>query len=206
MMRPDEMANAAEIERDERFRSNLKRGVGTAASIAGGSAAARIMPLLSEYVPVDLAIKGLSKVSPKVADFLKRGQSAGLDVKEGMNYVKEMMKPGEDQKSAAQNKKNLIEMHSPELHQFIEQEMKKGQTHLQAGARATLKKEFGDVIEKLKKEHKTSWEQILEAVYGGAKNGAQNSPHVLQSSQTPQPNQSNSQSQFIQELKALLNS
>lgn len=216
-MRPDEQANQAEIERDERFRSNLKRGIGTSASIAAGAAASRVMPFLSEYVPVDLALKGLSKVSPHIADFLKRGQKAGLDIKEGMNYVKDLMKPEENKQAPVPNKKNLIEMHSPELHQFIEQEMKKGQNHLQAGARATLKKEFGDVIEKLKKEHKTSWEQILEAVYGGSKSASQNAPQATQNApaqpqekvvpqQAPQnsPNVA-AQAQFIQELKNLLN-
>lgn len=186
MMRPDERANAAEVERDQRFRSNVKRGIGTAASIAGGAASSRILPLLNEYVPIDLALKGLRKVSPPIADFLERGRSAGLDIKEGMNYVKGMMKPEETQQESAPEKKNLIEMHSPELHKFIEQEMKKGRSHLQAGGLATLK--FGDVIEKLKKEHKTSWEQILEAVYGGAKPAEQNQPPASQpAAQAPAP-------------------
>jgi hypothetical protein len=189
MMRPDEQANQAEIERDERFRSNLKRGVGAAASIAGGAAASRIMPFLSEYVPVDLALKGLSKVSPHIADFLKRGQSAGLDIKEGMNYVKDLMKPQETkQETPAPEKKNIVEQYSPELHQYIVEETKKGRPLLQVAALAQLggkKGSFKKAIEQMEKDHKTPWSSIVESIYGGTQNPSQNGgAHKNPSNQT----------------------
>lgn len=71
IMRPDEIANRSEIERDERFRSGVSSALGTGMTVAGGVSMARVLPFLSQYVPVDLAMKGISKVSPQLGDFLK---------------------------------------------------------------------------------------------------------------------------------------
>jgi len=250
MMRPDEQANASEISRDQSNRQMLRRGIGSISGLAVGGASARIMPFLSEHLPMDLAMKGLSKVAPGVADFLKKGQSAGLDIKQGMEFVKEKLTPREESK---QESRNLIEQYSPELHHFISQHIKSGKTHLQAGGLARLERKgekgFKSIIDKITKEHGASWEDILESVYGGSQNQSQsaqnpmqntslqqpaqqkqapydgppvmkgqsgyqgpnmpphpNSARGIQQQNQPQQNQSDSQAQFAQELKALLNS
>ena len=190
MMRPDERAHASEIERDQRFRQGVRRGIGTAVGVASGAASARIMPFLSEHLPMDLAMKGLRKVAPSVADFLQKGQSAGLDIKQGIDFVKQKLPPSEEPK---QESRNLIEQHSPELHQFITQEMKKGRSHIEAGALAKIQG-FEKVIDKLKKEHKTTWEEILDAVYGNSPQSTNNSSQpAINSPQSqgnsPQPQQ-----------------
>lgn len=166
-MRPDERANQELIERDRRFRGNIKNiasaAVGTGLSIASS----KVLPFLSEYLPVDLAMRGLDKVSPAIGRFLKKGQSMGLDIKEGMNYVKEQMMPKKEQEQPQENL-NIIEQYSPELHQFIDQEVRKGRPLIQAGALAQNDRRFADVINKLQKDHKTPWSQILQSIYGGA--------------------------------------
>jgi hypothetical protein len=206
MMRPDEQASEAAIERDQRFRSNVGKGVKAAVnigtSVAGAGIAAKVMPWLSEYIPADLAMKGLSKVAPKVANFLKRGHSMGLDIKEGMDYVKDQFSsrngkespenaenPQESPKNT-QNSKNIIEQYSPELHQFIDQEVKKGRSVIQAGALAQNDKRFGDIIKKLTKDHKADWSSILETIYGGSQ-----SPNATQQAQPPQQQQQAQQQQ-----------
>jgi hypothetical protein len=209
MMRPDEQANQAEIERDERFRGNLKRGVGTAASIAGGAAASRVMPFLNGHVPVDLALKGLSKVSPQIADFLKRGQQAGLDIKEGMNYVKDLMKPDESKQAPAPDKKNIVEQYSPELHQYIVNELKTGRPLLQIAALAQLggkKGSFKKAIEQMEKDHQAPWSSIAESIYGSNRNQPQKGGNNMQN--TPnQPQQSSDRwSQLSNSIKEMLNS
>ena len=211
-MRPDEEANRAEIERDQRFRSNVAKGIGTAATVGAGAATARIMPFLSKFIPVDLAMKGLSKVSPKVADFLKRGQSMGLNVEEGLQYIRDSISPKQETKQAEPPKqnKNVIEQYSPELHQFISEEIQKGRSPLEAGAIATLgakgMPDFRKIISKLTKDHKTSWSAILESVYG--QQGGQKAPNQ------PQPQQNQQQQQpagdkwnkIAESLQNLLNS
>ncbi len=213
-MRPDEEANRAEIERDQRFRSNVAKGVGTAATLGAGAATARIMPFLSKFIPVDLAMKGLTKVSPKIADFLKRGQSMGLNVEEGIQYIRDSISPKEEKKSPETGKnpkenRNVIEQYSPELHQFILGEMQNGRSPLEAGAIATLGRkgdpDFKPIISKLTKDHKTSWSSILESVYG-AQGGqkAPNNPNPQQNQQQ-QPNQPGPGQQALMDILAKIN-
>ncbi len=221
MMRPDEMANQAAIERDQRFRKNVKGGaltaLGAGASVALSPLAARVAPFLSEYVPVDLAMKGLSKVSPQVANFLKKGQEAGLDIKEGMDFIKSKLNPKQE---PAKDNRNLIEQYSPELHQFIMEQIQSGQSPLAAGALAQLeksgRKSFRPIIEKIMKDHKADWGDIIESIYGASNAQKENAPQQspAQGPQAAAPNQaqagqgqnSAAQDQFLQELKGLLNS
>lgn len=161
-MRADEEANIDEIERDSRFRNTLKKGVGTAATIATAipvvGAAAKVIPWLSKYIPKDLAMKALNKVSPGVANFLKRGESMGLNVEEGMQYVKDQISPTKKEES------NIIEQYSPELFSFMDQEIKKGTSLAKASSEAS--KKYKDIINRIEKDHKTSWIDILEKVFG----------------------------------------
>lgn len=99
-MRPDERASEVEIERAHNFDKAFKKAGTTAlaagASIAGGGIATRLLPFFNEFVPIDLAVKGISKVSPKLGKFLQKGMQSGLDVKEGINYIKENLMPKEE--------------------------------------------------------------------------------------------------------------
>lgn len=172
-MRPDEEANRAEIERDKDTRRNIYKGVGTAVALGTGAATARILPFLSTFIPKDLAMKGLSKVSPKIADFLKKGQAMGLNVEEGIQYLRDSIKPKEEkQPEKAKDDRNIIEQYSPELHQFISQEVKKGRKPIEAAALAQNDKRFSSVIQKLSKDHNTPWSSIIDSIYGPSQQGA----------------------------------
>lgn len=194
-MRPDEEANRAEIERDQRFRSNVAKGVGTAATLAVGGATARIMPFLSKFIPADLAMKGLSKVSPKMADFLKKGQAMGLNIEEGLDYIRGSITP--KQPEPPKQNKNIIEQYSPELHEFIMGEIQKGRSPIEAGAIAGLgakgMPDFRKIISKLTKDHKTPWSAILETVYG--QQGGQKAQAQPQNPQQQQQNPAAQQGQ-----------
>ena len=168
VLRPDEEAAEAAIERDRNTRSYAGKAASfatTVAATAGTGLTARLMPFLNQYIPADLAMKGISKISPKLGNFLKAGAAQGLNLKEGLNFVKEQIEP---KKEAAKESRNIIEQYSPELHQFIDQQVKAGLQPIQAGAVAQNKKEFADIIKKLSKEHKTPWSNIIESVYGAS--------------------------------------
>jgi hypothetical protein len=191
VLRSDEEANQAEIERDKRLRGNIAKGVKAAASIGaasvGGPLASKIMPFLNQYIPSSLAVKGISKVSPKLGSFLKKGQEMGLDIEEGLNFIKNEMS-GEKAKENAKENRNIIEQYSPELHQFIDQEIKKGRKPIEAGAIAQNDKRFKNVIGKLMKDHKTPWSNILESVYGSSEM-AQQPQNTSSEVQQQQPGQ-----------------
>jgi len=180
VLRPDEIANQSDISRDENFRSNVKSGLKTGAAIgigAAGGLGSRILPFLSSYVPMDLAMKGINKVAPQVGAFLKKGQSMGLDLKSGLDYLKTQIKEPEEER-------NIIQKESPELHQFLDQHIKSGRNPIEAGALAQIDEKFKSVIKKLEKSHNTRWSSIIESIFGGG--------------QTAQPQQAQQQRQPFQ--------
>ncbi len=167
-MRPDELAKQSQIDLEDRFQGNIRKGIGTAASLGtaaiSGAGAARVMPFLNQYIPADLAMKGINKVMPRLGAFLQRGKEAGLDVEEGLSYLKDRL--GGSESEPAKQSKNIIEQESPELHTFLDQEIRKGRKPIEAAALAQNDKRFGPIIEKLTKAHKTPWSQIIEGIFG----------------------------------------
>lgn len=125
----------------------------------------RAAPFLSQYVPEDLAIKGLSKINPKFGNFIQEALKGGYDFQEIKDFIGNQV--NESQKQSPKENRNIIQQYSPELHQFIDQEIKKGLKPIQVGALAQNDKRFSQVIKKITKDHKLPWSSILESVYGG---------------------------------------
>lgn len=173
--RPDELATKREIEKNKRnqglVRSGINTAVGLGTALIGGSAMAltgmarKILPFLSDKLPVDLALKGLNKVSPEMAKILEAGMKKGLNVKDGINFIKEKL----ESEQAKTDKRNVVEQESPELHNFIQSQIKEGDTPIQAAAKASVDKNFGNVIKKLVKANKTTWGKLVESLYKGVK-------------------------------------
>jgi hypothetical protein len=188
VLRSDEQANEAEFERDKKFRGNLGKGVAAAASLGtaavAGPLAARIMPFLNQYIPPALAMKGIEKVSPRLGTFLRKGQEMGLDVEDGLNFLKDKLSKSAE---PAKEKRNIIEQYSPELHKFISEEVSKGRAPIEAAAIAQHDKRFSSIINKLSKDHKTPWSSIIDSIYGtGQYGGAVNPPSQNQPQQPMQ--------------------
>jgi hypothetical protein len=140
-----------------------------------------------------MAIKGISKLSPQLGDFLKRGESMGLNVEEGLGFLRGKVNAS----ATAQQQKNIVEIESPELHQFIDQEIKKGRSPVQAGAIAQQDAgKYKKVIDKLVKDHKAPWSSILESVYGqGMAQQAHQDQDQMQQQQPPSQQQAQMQLQ-----------
>lgn len=172
-MRPDENAAVSEIERSSSTDRLLKKGAASVIGAGVTAAGANIMPFLNQYIPSDLAIRGISKIAPSVGNFLKRGQSMGLNVEEGLKFVKDSFMGNQDNSSSQatpKEKLNIIQQYSPELHEFIEKEIQSGRSPLEAGALASLDrkgKDFKKIIRKIEEDHKSPFSSILETVYGG---------------------------------------
>lgn len=199
VLRSDESANQAEVDRDQRFRRNVGKGIATASSFATAAAASplasKIMPFINQYIPPGLAMQGISKVSPKLGSFLKKGQEMGLDVEEGLNFIKDKIGGGN---TNAKEERNLVQQYSPELHQFIDQEIRGGRNAVQAGALAQNDKRFKNIITKITKDHKTPWSNILESIYGGSQPEQQPMQNQSQQSGNPQ-----AKDQLLQAMQAL---
>ncbi len=210
VLRSDERANEAEVERDRNFRGNVRKGVSSAASLAGGAAsgalAAKVMPFINQYIPAGLAMKGISKVSPKLGAFLQKGHEMGMDVEEGLTFIKDKL-GGNKQEPAKQNG-NIIEQYSPNLFQYMKDLIGKGGSPIEAAAKARkfLDKKEQDIISKMEKDHKTDWSSIVESVFGG-QGMAQPQPQQGQQQQPGpqgQPQQSGQAGPGSQKLMSIL--
>ncbi len=184
VLRSDEEANQAEIGRDERFRSNVGKGVATAVSLGGAALSSpivsKILPFLNQYIPAGLAMKGINKISPKLGSFLKQGQDMGLNVEDGLTFLKDKIEKGKDVVTD-----DLIEKYSPELSGFIENLMDKGETPETAAAVVrNIPKNFSKfktAIEKIEKHAGQDFSSIVNKIYAKLMKGKQ--PQQLQQGQ-----------------------
>jgi len=179
---------AAEIKRQS---EGPKRFAKTSAKIGGEAALlyatasfapilARAAPFLSEYIPQDLAIKGLSKVHPKLGEFVKKAMDTGHDFNEAKDFLGKKIQESQNQEKIspetsknAKEHRNIIEQYSPELFQFLNDEIKKGKSLWTAGGEATKNSKFKSIIDKIVKDHKVPWTAILETAFGNFKSGQQ---------------------------------
>lgn len=160
----------------------LKSAGRTAATVLGGGAALRgggailgkIMPFLNNYIPQSLAIAGLSKVDPRIGKFINDALDSGGNWDQVKDFIKDKVGGGQFEKPEGQEPpkqhRNLVEQYSPELHQFMKQEIGRGLNPLKAAGEAQTKvkwhHKFKDVIKKMEKDYKMPWSQIVESTYG----------------------------------------
>ncbi len=148
----------------------------------------------------------LQYTAVRANSILKKGQEMGLKVEDGLNFIKEKVEP-------AKEKRNIVEQYSPDLHQFIQEQIQKGVSPIQAGAiaQAGIKgKNFESAIKKLVKDHKTDWSSILQTVYGSGTENVRNQPQNGTSpqqtqQQTQQPKQSSSGQQALMDVLNKIN-
>jgi hypothetical protein len=58
----------------------------------------KILPFLNEYIPEELALKGINKVSPKIGSFLQKGLASGLPIAGGLAFLKDQLQGTKQQK------------------------------------------------------------------------------------------------------------
>src|ERR1017187_9128627 len=152
MSRPDEIASQSLVrknqEEESRHKSIGKTALDLATTATGIGLTAKIAPFLSKYIPADLAMKGINKVSPQLGSFLKKGMEKGLNIEDGIDFIKNQFAPKEEEKKSekAKENRNIIEKESPELHQFISDLIKKGETPTKAASKAYNDKKFMKAI------------------------------------------------------------
>lgn len=188
VLRSDEAANKQEYEayneRKENIKGGVKKVIGAGISATSLGLGARILPFLNEYVPLDLAMKGINKVAPKIGQFLMKGQKNGLDLKQGLEFLKEKISTQEQETTKTKENRNIIEQYDPELHTYIDQNLKKGMSLLEAGNQALKHGRFKKAIEKMTKDHKAPWASILQTVFG--QTGQPKQPQKNEQTQQPQ--------------------
>lgn len=199
-LRPDEQVRESEIKKSQGRTNEVRSAFETASSFGtgaiGAKAASKIIPLLSKYIPEDLAFKGINKLIPSLGNFLKKGTKEGLSLKSGLEFLREEF-TNEKKEKTQPNQKSIIEQYSPELHQFLDQQIKSGRSPLEAGALAQNTKQFEKIIKKISEDHKAPWSSILESIFGTGQQAPiqsqqQQPPNDQMGQQGQQPQQSQS--------------
>lgn len=147
---------------------------GAAAGIASTYALppilSKIRPLLSELIPEGLALKGLSKANKNLGHFVSQSQDAGFGGKEILDFVRDKFESAQEE--SAKDDKNVIEKYSPELFQFIKGHVDKGRSPIEGAALAQLDTKFKPIIDKITKDNKAQWSQIVSTIFGNPKENA----------------------------------
>lgn len=155
-----------EVQRRGELPISMAKSLGGA--IAGGAAlkaVSKVLPFLNKHIPASLAIKGLTKADPRYGKFIQKSLAEGKPMDEIKDFIREKAESALPKEKAVEGK-NIIEQYDPELHKYITEKIKKGSTHIHAGTKALKHERFKKAINKLTKDHKTSWDRILESVYG----------------------------------------
>jgi len=170
-LRPDEQASLAEIERKKKFDANLQRGLkaGTNMALAasGAGLTSRLLPLLSEHLPADLAVKAINKVSPKFGSFLQKGVSMGLDAKEGIQFLKNKLEGSVEERQSSERQLNELGQFSPELQSFVEEQIQAGKSPEHAAALAMNESGLSELVRGIEKQTKSPFTKFVRELYEG---------------------------------------
>jgi len=102
--------------------------------------------------------------------------------------------------------RNIIEQYAPELHQFIDEQIKNGRSPLEAAGIAKVQPKFANAINKLVKDHKTPWASIIESIYGtGERALPEQSENRMQTQPQNQPSQGGQGQQALAAILAQIN-
>ncbi len=211
-LRPDEQVTESEIEksktRDSRTKSVLSTAANAATGIVGGSMALKVLPFLSEYIPLEIAKKGIDKIAPKIGKFLDHGISQGLSLQSGLDYLKSEFIPEEGKEKRKEKKANEIGQVSQDLQDFIEQQVQAGKSPDHAAATAMIKPEFMEVTQQIEKQTGKPFPTSIRELYEGkavnqgqSKAALQGQPDQMQG-QPQQMEQQSQQRQMSPKLQA----
>lgn len=172
-LRPDEKSTNAQIEKSRGRDQAVKSGLKAAASALTGAGAiglsSKIAPFLSQYISPEIAVKGISKVSPKIGEFLQKGMAMGLPVQEGLDFVKENLGGVKQdiKKGSGPKNINVLGQFSPELQQFVEEKIQSGKSPDHAAALAMNQAELSDIVRGVEAKTKKRFTEFVREIYEG---------------------------------------
>lgn len=186
--------SSEEVRRQGELPLKLAKTAGSIASTGlgvvglGSAGINRVLPLLNKYIPEDLAIKGLNKIDSRYGKFIQKALSAGKTIDEVKDFISEKAQEGKKPEE-----RNMIQQYSPELNQFILDQLKNGRSVLEAGALAEMGGKFKKQIASMVKDHKAPWSSILQSIFS-EDNLAKNDQEAQMDQQSKEGQQGKNQS------------
>lgn len=201
-LRPDERSSNQSVERSKMPLKIAKGAAELGATALGGYGAGLAAEALGN------AFGGEQRQPQQQAQQPVNGNprlsESGFPMREN-----QMQQPAQQQNQQQQSQvqrpaenRNIIEMYSPELHEFLMNEIQQGRPPLEAGALAQFQDKFKRIIQKLEKDHKTNFSSILQAIYGGGQYGGSVNPQQEQQQQTQQGQPSQTNQALMKALEA----
>lgn len=174
-MRLEQEASEELVNKANKRGAAIKGLLSTAAfAIPGGTAMKglqKILPFLNESLPVELAIKGLSKINPKVKDFVSKASINGYNAKDALDFLREKSQETISQTKGIEKKledyRKHAEKDSPALAK-LRKEM--------GGEKRYLESEMGKMAKQREKQilqERTQAEKLEREKIQGAKQGQQ---------------------------------
>lgn len=164
-----------------------------AAGIGSGIVAKRVLPFLSKFIPEEITKKGLSKIDPRFTSFINKSMEMGVPLNEIKDFIQGKITGSEQKISESEENEesqykpikniNTIKRYNDKLYSFIENEIKKGRSPLEAGALARMQEHFKKSIAMIEKNVGANWSDILISVFG---NGTINNSETTQTETMPQ--------------------
>lgn len=181
-MRPDELAAQRDIERSRDWDKGIKGAATTAVAAGMGVAGSRLLPLLGEFVPMELAMKGINKIAPKVGDFLQRGQKAGLDLRDGLDFLKNQIERSAERKEESKiNPFQNFENEFPRLSEALNRIVEQGQPAEAAAAILKNASWAKSDINKLEKNVGKNFVDFVKEMFGSPQNQTIKQPQQMSS-------------------------
>lgn len=138
----------------------------TALTLGAPNLISKAMSFFSPYIPQNLAVKGLSKLDPRFGSFINNFQNNGGTEEEALNFVKGKLDEATQTLNKPPQQRNIVQQYSDKLNQFLETQIKKGKTPIEAAKLARGIMQFDPIIKKMEKDHKTNFLSIIESIYG----------------------------------------
>ena len=145
---------------------------------AGLDLTSKMMPLLSQYVPPLLALKGLSSLNSGMGKFISAATKAGQQPDQIVDFIRQKASPSNertqseeeenpDNRPTSQDQQNIIQRLAPSVYQEMVQLINKGMNPMQAATK--LKNGYGvfaNSIKQIENETKADWLSIVESIFG----------------------------------------
>jgi hypothetical protein len=173
-MQPYQSASE-EIRRQGELPIKAAGAVGSlaASTYGGGLILNKVLPLLSKYIPQDIAIKGLSKIDTRFGKFINKAMAAGQTFDQVRDFIGQKSEAGtEKEEAAAQDPFLELSNYDPKLAEGVRGMLEKGWTPDKSNEIAHLKYgPFAKPIAQMEKDKGKSFINILKELFGKGKQG-----------------------------------
>ena len=124
-------------------------------SIAGASLLSKALPMMNKFIPADLAIRGLNKLSPTLGGFAKKAMDSGFDFEDVRSFISG---------NGIKNEESKYRGDFPNLFGFIDNQISNG-AEVELAADLAYRSGYDKDIEKLEKKSGQHFADILDIIY-----------------------------------------